>query len=103
MAGDWFELDLPAAEAGHFQAIVVSMGEMVVGNLAVEVEGAAGGELVDFLFDPCLRDGRPRALKPGTGCSIALGNRLRLAAGRPGMRVPFAFSTNMTDINANWR
>ena len=81
VAGDWFELDLPAAEAGHFQAIVVSMGEMVVGNLAVEVEGAAGGELVDFLYDPCLRDGRPRALKPGTGCSIALGNRLRLAAG----------------------
>lgn len=81
LCGDWFEIDVPAAGPGCFQAVVVNMGGMVVGNLAVEADAATGGEIVDFLYDPCLRDGIPRPLKPGTGCSIALGNRLRLASG----------------------
>jgi alpha-L-rhamnosidase len=77
----WFTLELPAAGPGRFQAAVVELDEITVGNLDVVVEGGEGGEIVDFHHDLCLRDGRPRAHKPGFACSIALGNRLVLAGG----------------------
>ena len=81
-ADGWFEIELPATGAGRFRAAVIDCGRMLVGNVLVEAEGATGGEIVDFHHDPCLRSGKPAFMKPGDGCSVAMGNRLRLAPGQ---------------------
>jgi hypothetical protein len=80
--GDWMEVEIEPSGKGRYSAVTIDIGRMVVANLAVEVEGAKGGEIVDFQHDQCLRQGHPVYMKPGDACWIGLGNRLRLAAGR---------------------
>jgi hypothetical protein len=80
--GDWFRIDLQPTGEGEFRAVTVDLGRMIVGNLLVEAEGAAGGEVLDFQHDQCLRDGRPAFHEPGNACWIGLGNRIRPAEGR---------------------
>ncbi|MCX7934551.1 MAG: hypothetical protein N3A66_04735, partial [Planctomycetota bacterium] len=80
--GDWLEIIIAPVERGHFRAITLDMGRMIVANLIVEADGAAGGEILDFQHDQCLRKGYPEFIPPGDACSIALANRLRLAPER---------------------
>lgn len=67
---------------GRFRAITVDIGRYIVGCDAVAVDGAAGGEILDFQHDQCLRKGYPEFIPPGRACLVALANRLRLAPGR---------------------
>lgn len=92
---DWRKLEQGAAriEDGHlelslipqsdlnYQAIVIPMGEFVLGALEVSVEGAEGGEILDFQHDQWFRDGKPHFMAPGDGSMVALGNRLILRKG----------------------
>lgn len=71
----------PPAE-GQFRAVTIEVGEYVLGELAVTVDDAAGGEILDFYHYQFLRDGKPKFLKPGDGCMVAHGNRMRLRPGR---------------------
>ncbi|MGV3617424.1 MAG: alpha-L-rhamnosidase C-terminal domain-containing protein [Fimbriimonas sp.] len=79
--GDFLQLTLPTTGAGAFHAVVIPMGEYVLGVLDVEVDGAVGGEILDFQHDQFFRDGRPHFVTPGDGSMVALGNRLILRAG----------------------
>lgn len=74
-------LTVPRTGAGRFHAVVIPAGEYVLGALDVEVDGAAGGEILDFQHDQFFRDGKPHFIAPGDGSMVALGNRLIL---RPG-------------------
>jgi len=78
---DALSFSLPPTGAGRFRAVTLDLGKMAVANLIVEVDGAQGGEILDFQFDQCLRKGFPEFIPTGAGCSIALANRLRLANG----------------------
>lgn len=71
----------PPAE-GQFRAVTIEVGEYVVGELAVTVDDAAGGEILDFYHYQFLRDGSPKFVQPGNACMVANGNRMRLRAGR---------------------
>ena len=71
----------PPAE-GQFRAVTIEVGEYVLGELAVTVDDAAGGEILDFYHHQYLRDGKPKFVKPGDGCLVANGNRMRLRAGQ---------------------
>lgn len=79
---EYLEITVDPAGRGKFSITTVDIGKFSVGNLLVEVEGAAGGEILDFHYFQCLRDGIPVFLKPGTGCHVALASRLRPAAGK---------------------
>ena len=81
VAGDAAELQLKPTGAGCWRAVTLEMPEYVVGNVIVEVDGARGGEILDFQHDERLSDGRPRLYEPGQACAIAMANRLRPAAG----------------------
>jgi hypothetical protein len=78
---DVFSVVLDPTGTGRFRAVTLDLGRMAVANLLVEVDGARGGEILDFQHDQCLRQGHSEHLQPGEGCSIALANRLRLATG----------------------
>jgi len=79
--GDELVMEIPATGAGGFRAVVVPAGEYVLGTVAVKVEGAAGGEILDFQHDQFFRDGLPHFVEPGDGSMVALGNRLILRSG----------------------
>ncbi len=66
---------------GGWHAVTIDLGQMIVGHLEIQAQGACGGEIVDFQHYQCLRDGIPRMLKPGEGCAVAMANRLQLAPG----------------------
>lgn len=76
------ELIVDPAGKGKFRAITVDLGEISVGTLNVEIDGATGSELVDFQYHQCLRNGIPEFLPLGSGCMVALAGRLRPVAGR---------------------
>lgn len=79
--GGWLSLTLPATGEGSYHAVVVPMAEYVLGALDVVAEGAAGGEILDFVHDQWFRDGKPHFMAPGDGSMVALGNRLILREG----------------------
>lgn len=75
------ELTLEPSGNGKFRAVTIDMGRFSVGNLIVEIQGAGGGEIIDFHYFQCLRKGVPVFLKPGEACNIALASRIRPAKG----------------------
>ncbi len=81
IVGDALEVRIDPPGPGRFRAVTFDAGQIVVGNLIVEASGARGGEVLDFHHDQHLPEGRPVVMTPGTGCSVAMGNRLTLAAG----------------------
>jgi len=81
-ADDGLSLTIPVTGAGNFHAVAIPPGEYTFGVVEVMVDGALGGEILDFHYDQFYRDGRPQFLRPGEGCNVALGNRLILRAGR---------------------
>jgi len=58
------------------------MAHYVVGNLLVTVEGAEGGEILDFQFAERMNGSRPALHEPGRGSMSAMANRLILGTGR---------------------
>ncbi len=78
----WFELEMRPAGVGNFRAVTLEMPEYVVGNVLVQVDGAAGGEILDFHHEEMMVGNRPALREPGSTCNIALGNRLQLKKGR---------------------
>jgi hypothetical protein len=81
-ATDALQMTIAPTGSGRFRAVTLDLGKMAVADLIVEVESAQGGEILDFQFDQCLRKGTPEFIPTGTGCSIALANRLRLKKGQ---------------------
>jgi hypothetical protein len=84
VAGGALEITIPATGTGGFHAVVVPAGEYSLGSFSVEVNEAAGGEILDFQHDQFFRDGRPHFVDPGDGSMVALGNRLILRPGANG-------------------
>jgi len=76
------EVTIDPEGAGKFSALTFDMGEFSVGNLLLEIEGATGGEILDFHYFQCLRKGIPVFLPPGGGCLAAFANRLRPRQGK---------------------
>lgn len=79
--GDFLALTLPATGEGSYLALAIPASGYVLGAVIVEVEGAAGGEILDFQHDQFFRDGMPRYVEPGDGSHVGLANRLVLAEG----------------------
>lgn len=77
---DALEIFVAPSGLGKFQAITFDLGQIYLGSLNVEAEGATGGEIIDFQYHQCLRDGVPAHLDPRSGGQIAMATRLRLAA-----------------------
>lgn len=75
-------LDIEPSGAGRFRAITVEVGEYVLADLAVTVDDADGGEILDFYHYQFLRDGKPKFVRPGDGCLVANANRMVLRTGR---------------------
>ncbi|MEI8259824.1 MAG: hypothetical protein WCJ30_29555, partial [Deltaproteobacteria bacterium] len=75
------EIAVEPAGLGRFRAVTIDLGEQSVGTLSVEVEAAAGGEILDFQYHQNLRNGIPDAPAPGNACMVALASRFRPAAG----------------------
>ena len=75
------EIAVEPAGQDRFRAVTIDLGEQSVGTLSVEVEGAAGGEIVDFQYHQNLRKGIPDAPPPGGACMVALASRFRPATG----------------------
>jgi hypothetical protein len=73
---------IPAAGADGFAAAAVDMGEYVMGNLLVDVDGGETGAVIDLHYHETFVDGRPDRRRPGEACCIALAGRLVLAPGR---------------------
>lgn len=67
---------------GAFKAYCVDFGEELVGSIRLEVNGAAGGEVIDMLVTELVDEGVPVIAGPSAGCRVALGNRLVLRPGR---------------------
>jgi len=77
----WFELKLEPTGIGNFRAVTIEMPEYVVGNLIVQAEGGLGIEVIDFHHEEMMAGSKPLLREPGSACSIALANRLRLGKG----------------------
>jgi len=80
--GSSFAFTLEPAGEGQFKAITLAMAKYAVGNLLVEVEGAEGGEVLDFQFEECMNGNRPALHEPGRACMSAMANRLIPKKGR---------------------
>lgn len=78
----WLEVPMPATGPEGWSAATCAVGEFVFGSLQVEVEGAAGIEVVDLHYHEGLSGLRGELRKPGDNCLIALASRLKPAAGR---------------------
>lgn len=81
LTDDSLELTIEPTGAGRFAAYVIEVGQYVLGNVIVEIEGATGGEIVDFQHDQPVDESHPRYMKIGDGCTVAMANRLHLRAG----------------------
>lgn len=62
---------------GTFRSYLVDFGRSVVGNLSIEIEGAAGGEILDTHYAETVADATltPDLVMP-TECRISIGDRL---------------------------
>lgn len=78
---DGLEIVIEPAGTGKFRTVTVDLGKMLVGTLNVAVDGAAGGEILDFQYHQCLRGGIPIVQEPGRSCMVAFASRLRVAPG----------------------
>lgn len=78
---EWIEI--PATGNGKLKAVVFDLGRPAIGTMIVDVQGADGGEMVDFFFFEVLSDdGRPALQDPRNGCAVAMSARLILRKGR---------------------
>ncbi|MBN2584586.1 MAG: alpha-L-rhamnosidase, partial [Planctomycetes bacterium] len=77
-----FALTLPVTGPDRYAAVSVDLGQLSVGTLIVEAEGAAGGEIVDLFFCEALEDdGRPVLVLKHVS-NVSMTSRLRLRRGR---------------------
>ena len=74
---------LPVAGVGRLAAVSVDLGQLAFGTLLVEVDGAAGGEIVDFFHAEGLEaDGSPIMADKWSACGASMTARLTLRKGR---------------------
>lgn len=83
-SGDGAEgIKIPATGNGKLKAVVFDLGRPAMGTMMIDVQGATGGEMLDFFFFEVLSaDGRPALMDPKKGCAIAMSARLVLRKGR---------------------
>ena len=79
--GGWMEIEIPATLKGELSVITVDLGEYTVSSLEICAEGASGDEIIDIHYFQCLRKGIPEFVDLGSGCMVALANRMRPAVG----------------------
>ncbi len=79
---DAFAFTLPAAGADRYAAVSVDLGQLSVGTLIVEADGAAGGEILDLFFCEALEPGGQPALVLQHVSQVSMSSRLRLRRGR---------------------
>jgi hypothetical protein len=88
------DIKLPRTGRGRFRSYLVDFGKLHVGNLSVRVDGAAGGEIVDFAHVESIDHASlsPHLPYPA-GCRMAFGNRLVCRKGTTGHDFyhPFGF------------
>jgi hypothetical protein len=76
-----FALTLPATGADCFAAVSVDLGQLSVGTLIVEADGADGGEIVDLFFCEAIEsDGQPTLVIKHVS-QVSMSSRLRLRKG----------------------
>ena len=76
------ELDIPATGGGNFRAVTFDAGEYLIGTIELEIENAAGSEIIDVQHHENTVDARPAIRKEADACQIALANRIILRPGR---------------------
>jgi alpha-L-rhamnosidase len=77
----WLDVPMPATGPEGWSAATCPVGEFVFGSLQIEVQGAAGNELIDLHYHESLVGLRGELRKPGDNCLIALASRLKPACG----------------------
>jgi hypothetical protein len=82
-AKDGLVVALPATGPDRLAAVSIDLGQPAFGTLLVEADGAAGGEIVDFLHTEGLEaDGSPIMADKWSACGASMTARLTLAKGR---------------------
>jgi hypothetical protein len=83
LRGDqYLEFEAGPPGKGRFRAVTFDLGNVTPGTLIVDVDGAAGGEIIDFHYHQCLTGGKPEFVPPGQGSLIALAGRLIPSKGK---------------------
>ncbi|MDD5677274.1 MAG: alpha-L-rhamnosidase C-terminal domain-containing protein [Kiritimatiellae bacterium] len=76
-------LKIPATGNGNLKAIVFDLGRPTIGTLIAYVNGAGGGEILDFFFfEVFAANGFPALEDPRDGCAMAMSARLILRKGK---------------------
>lgn len=78
---DFMELEIPASGKDRFTAVAIKMPYYVVAGLLVDINGAKGGEIIDFQHTEIMENGIPVMHVPWTACNVAFANRLTLGNG----------------------
>ena len=68
----------------EFRAITLSLGEIRIGTLGIELENCTGEEIVDCYYHQSVPDGIPTYMLPVGVGELALATRLRTASGKCG-------------------
>ncbi len=76
------EVALPAAGKGRFSAVVLDMGETVVGPLILKVKGGNAGTILDLFFCEDLNQDRSPVIPFPALCEASMANRLILTEGK---------------------
>ncbi len=76
------EVALPAAGKGRFSAVVLDMGETVVGPSILKVKGGNAGTLLDLFFCEDLNQDRSPVIPFPALCETSMANRLILREGK---------------------
>ena len=80
---DGLTVTLPRTGPGRLAAVSMDLGKPGIGNLIVEADGAAGGEIVDLFCCEALNDdGSPVLAVKERSCETSLSCRLRLRKGK---------------------
>jgi alpha-L-rhamnosidase len=72
---------LPAAGAGRLQALILDMGQTVVGPASLEISGGAAGEVVDLFYFEVLKELTEPTIPFPAFCEASMSNRLILKEG----------------------
>jgi hypothetical protein len=79
---DYAGFEIPAAGDNGYSAVCIDAGREVMGSIALKVEGADGGEIVDTIISEAMEGTAPVIREPSKlACWIAFGNRLILREG----------------------
>lgn len=76
------KIQIPPSDKKGYQAVVLDMGETVVGPATITIDGDDTKSVVDIFYHECIGDDYSPVLSdPKQGCKISMANRLVLSEG----------------------